>query len=66
MFIQAALGLQFETKRFTAKAGEALSLTFENPDTVPHNLVIARPGSLKTLGDLANRLMADPNAIHLQ
>ncbi|MGE0413364.1 MAG: DUF6797 domain-containing protein [Verrucomicrobiales bacterium] len=61
--IRAALGLQFETKRFTAKAGERLSLTFENPDTVPHNLVIARPGSLKTLGDLANRLMADPNAI---
>ena len=61
--MRAALGLQFETKRFAVKAGERISLTFDNPDTVPHNWVVAKPGTLKHVGDLANRLMSDPNAI---
>lgn len=61
--IRAALGLQYETKRFTVKPKERISLTFDNPDTVPHNIVFGKPGSLKSLGDLSNRLMADPNAI---
>lgn len=63
VIIRAALGLQYETKRFTVKGGERISLTFDNPDTVPHNLVIGAPGSLAALGDLANRLMSDPKAI---
>ncbi|MCP5538584.1 MAG: heme-binding domain-containing protein [Akkermansiaceae bacterium] len=60
--IRAALGLRYETRRFTVKRGERISLTLDNPDTVPHNLVLAKPGTLKKLGDLANRLLADPNA----
>lgn len=61
--IQAVIGLQFDQKRLTAKTGERLSLTFDNPDSVPHNWVLGKPGSLKTLGELANRLMTDPAAV---
>ncbi len=61
--IRAALGLQYETRKFTVKRGERISLTFDNPDTVPHNLVIGAPASLPALGELANRLMSDPEAI---
>ena len=39
-----------------------MRLTFRNPDVVPHNWVLARPGSLERVGDLANRIIAEPDA----
>jgi azurin len=45
------------------KAGERVQLTFSNPDTVPHNWVLVRPNSLPQVGDLANKLIADPEAV---
>jgi azurin len=60
--LEAALGLQFATKQLTAKPGERLSLTFKNPDLVPHNFVLAAPGSLASLGDLVNKLISRPGA----
>lgn len=47
-------------KRFVVKSGERLSLTLVNPDTMPHNLAIAKPGSLARVGDGANRMAALP------
>jgi len=61
--IEAALGLQYATKQITVKAGEAISLVFKNPDVVPHNWVLLRPGKLQAVGDIANKLIADPGAI---
>ena len=63
LIIEAALGLQYVQKQLTAKAGERLSLTFKNPDVVPHNWMLAKPGSLQKLGELANLMIADPKGL---
>ena len=60
--MEAALGLQFATKKLSAHPGERLSLTFKNPDLVPHNFVLAKPGSLGALGDQVNKLISRPGA----
>ena len=56
--IETASGLTFATKRFSVRAGERISLTLANPDTMPHNLAIAKPGTLAKVGDGANRMAA--------
>ena len=43
-------------------AGKPIKLTFTNPDVVPHNWVLLKPGSLSRVGELVNRLVADPEA----
>ena len=59
--IETASGLTYATKRFTVRAGERISLTLVNPDTMPHNLAIAKPGTLAKVGDGANRMAAQPD-----
>lgn len=61
--ITAGKNLTFAPRMFEAKPGEALKLTFENPDAVPHNWVLIKPGKLPTIGDLTNKLVADPAAV---
>jgi azurin len=60
--IAAAEGLQFSTKRLTAKAGERLTLIFENPDAMPHNWALLRPGMLEPIGAILTKEIADPAA----
>jgi azurin/sugar phosphate isomerase/epimerase len=61
--VEVALGLQYVQKQLTAKAGEKLTLILKNPDVVPHNWVLARPGSLQKLGDLCNLMITDPQGL---
>ncbi|CAN5755165.1 hypothetical protein BH11VER1_BH11VER1_25100 [soil metagenome] len=61
--IDAALGLQYVQKQLTAKAGELLSLTFKNPDVVPHNWMLAKPGTLQSMGNLVNLMITDPQGL---
>jgi azurin len=61
--IKAAAGLAFLPAEIGARAGEPLALTFRNPDVVPHNFVLVAPGSLASVGEAANRLVADPRAV---
>ena len=61
--VEAALGLQFVQKQLTAKAGEALSLTFKNPDVVPHNWMLAKPGTLQSIGNAVNLMITDPKGL---
>jgi azurin len=61
--IQTAAGMQFAQKELRAKAGERISLTLENPDVMPHNWVLIQPGSVERVGQLANQLIAAPDAI---
>ena len=61
--LAAGKNLTFSTRTLRAKAGELLSLTFNNPDVVPHNWVLIKPDSLARVGDLANKLVADPEAV---
>ena len=37
-----------------------------NPDVVPHNWVLVQPGTLSLVGEMANRLIADPEAFARQ
>lgn len=61
--VVAGKNLTYSTPLLTAKAGEPLKLTFRNPDVVPHNWVLVKPGKLQAVGELANRLVADPDAV---
>ncbi|MDB6139019.1 MAG: putative heme-binding protein [Verrucomicrobiaceae bacterium] len=61
--VQAAQGLQYVQRELHARAGERLSVTFSNPDVVPHNWALIRPGTLARVGDLANKLIADPGGL---
>lgn len=58
--VRTAGNLSFETREFEVKAGEAIQLTLVNPDVVPHNWALLKPGSEKAVGELANSLVADP------
>ena len=60
--IESRDNLQFSTRVIEASAGESIKLTFGNPDVVPHNWALIRPGSLGKIGDLTNRLVNDPDA----
>lgn len=60
--IEAAKNLTFSKPSLRVKAGETIKLTFANPDAVPHNWALVRPGALAKVGDLANRIIADPDA----
>jgi azurin len=60
--IEAGKNLTFSKADLTVKAGEAIRLTFANPDVVPHNWVLIKPGALKAVGDLANKMISDPEA----
>lgn len=61
--LEAGKNLTFATPTLRVKAGEAVRLTFRNPDVVPHNWVLVKPGMLRTVGEMANRLIADPEAV---
>lgn len=63
--LRAATGLQFDPQVLTAAPGERLSLTFDNPDVIPHNWVLGTPGSTARLFTLANQFIADPRAYFL-
>jgi putative heme-binding domain-containing protein len=60
--IETAGNLSFATRSFRVRAGEPIALTLSNPDVVPHNWALVNPGTLDQVGDLANRLIADPDA----
>ena len=60
--IECNSNLTFGTTSFKAKPGEALTVTLVNPDVVPHNWALLTPNSLESVGNLANKFIADPDA----
>ncbi|MCC5908601.1 MAG: hypothetical protein JJU13_20450 [Balneolaceae bacterium] len=51
--IKAVVGqLKFDITEFSVKPNQSVELTFENPDFMPHNLLIVAPGT----ADEINRL----------
>jgi putative heme-binding domain-containing protein len=61
--IVAGKNLTFANPSIRVKAGEPVRLTFKNPDVVPHNWVLIKPGTLPKVGALANQMIADPDAV---
>lgn len=46
----------FDKKFIDIPAGESMSLIFENPDQMPHNVVIIKPGSTEKVGNTADEM----------
>ncbi len=62
IMIEAGKNLSYLPRSFTVRAGEPIKLTFVNPDAVPHNWALIRPGSLFRVGSLLNKIIAEPDA----
>ncbi|MDA1164501.1 MAG: TIM barrel protein [Planctomycetota bacterium] len=60
--IETAGNLSFATRSFSLQPGELIEFTLSNPDVVPHNWALLKPGTLERVGHLANRLISDPEA----
>jgi azurin len=60
--VKTAGNLSFATRTLRVRAGEPIALTLSNPDVVPHNWALLRPGTLEAVGTLADRLISDPDA----
>lgn len=58
--LKTATNLSFADRQITVKAGEPIQFTLKNPDVVPHNWALLRPGTLQIVGQLANKLVSDP------
>lgn len=60
--IETGSNLSYKTREIRVRAGEPIAFTLTNPDVVPHNWALIKPGTLQRVGELANRLIADPDA----
>jgi azurin len=60
--LAAGQNLTFTPAALSVRAGEAIKLTFSNPDVVPHNWALVRPGTLAKVGELVNKIIAEPDA----
>lgn len=55
--------MQFAPRELRVKAGQAVRLVFENPDSMPHNLVLVAPDAGEEIGLLADRMASDPGSM---
>lgn len=60
--LEAGKNLSFSVRTLKVKAGEPIRLMFINPDVVPHNWALIKPGTLSRVGDLVNKIVAEPDA----
>ncbi len=60
--VEADKNLTFVQRTLKVRAGTMVRLKFTNPDEVPHNWVLLKPGALEKVGQLANHLIAEPDA----
>jgi putative heme-binding domain-containing protein len=61
--IEAGKNLTYSPRTLRVKAKEPIKLTFVNPDVVPHNWALIKTGTLAKVGDLANKIIAEPDAV---
>lgn len=52
--------MKYDIKTFDVEAGKPVEVVFENQDFMQHNLVVAQPGMLETVGKAADKLAVDP------
>jgi azurin len=60
--LETSGNLSFAQRELRAKPGEAIRLTLVNPDVVPHNWVLIKPGTLSAIGQETNQMIGDPEA----
>lgn len=54
--------MKYDLSEFVVKAGETVTLVFENNDFMQHNLLILAEGSMEKVGAAADKMAQDPNA----
>jgi putative membrane-bound dehydrogenase-like protein len=57
--------MKYDIKTFTVEAGAPVEIVFENLDFMQHNLVIAQTGTLKTIGEAADKLASNPRGAEM-
>jgi len=62
LLLKAAKNLMFDQTEIRLPAGQPVKLTFQNPDSVPHNWALLKSGTLQKVGEQCNRLISDPQA----
>ena len=62
--IEAGTNLSFTVKSFKVRAGEPIRFRFDNPDSVPHNWALLKPGATAAVGNLVNKMIAEPDAAY--
>src|SRR5262249_50995295 len=54
--------MAYDKEILVVKAGKPVEFVFENTDLMPHNFVIALPGSMEELGKIAEATASQPDA----
>lgn len=54
--------MAYDQEVLVVEAGKPIEFLFENSDMMPHNLVIAKPGSMESLGESAEATAQEPGA----
>lgn len=54
--------MAYDQERLAVEAGETVEILFENADLMPHNFVITAPGTLQSVGMLAESTAQQPGA----
>ncbi|MSU23330.1 MAG: dehydrogenase [Opitutus sp.] len=49
-------GMKYDVPRIVVEAGRPFEIIFENPDVMPHNLVVVKPGTREKVGTAAMTL----------
>ncbi|MFM8890059.1 MAG: HEAT repeat domain-containing protein, partial [Planctomycetia bacterium] len=52
--------MNYDKETVTVQAGRPVLFVFQNADVMPHNFVVAKPGTMQALGETAERLAQDP------
>lgn len=55
----------YDRKKIRVGAGEPVRLRLSNKDSMPHNLLICRPGSMRRVGIAADNMGTGPDAVKL-
>ncbi len=55
--------MQFAPTELRVRAGQPVRLVFENPDLMPHNLLLTAPDAAEEVGALADAMAAEPGAL---
>ena len=53
--------MAFDKKSLVVPAGKPISLVFDNPDLMPHNVVFVKPGSAERVGNAADAMASLPD-----
>jgi azurin len=51
--------MRYDTPRIVVQAGKSFEIVFDNPDVMPHNLVIVKPGTREKVGTAATAMTPD-------